>query len=310
MSKISNLIRRYGLAGLLIMFLACPVSASQLLWQSSSQILAPGQIWQLDLNLSVAEQSINAVAATVTYPSYFLDLVDISDGNSIIALWLDKIEEQGSFSFSGVIPGGFSGILNPQYQAPQPGKIVSLIFKVKEQEGQGRIDLEKVEVLLHDGLGTSDQVVLNSYDFTINQEAAKKLEMPSQDLWPEDMRGPEDFNLNLARDPNLFDGQWVLIFATQDKISGLDHYEVKEGKNEFITATSPYLLQDQTLSQDIEIKAVDRAGNETIAKMPAQMPGLGYEKYLIWVIMLLVLVIIVGSIKFIIDRKKYAGRWK
>jgi len=36
--------------------------------------------------------------------------------------------KNGEISFSGVIPGGFSGVLSPYYKGYKPGKVFSLIF--------------------------------------------------------------------------------------------------------------------------------------------------------------------------------------
>ena len=40
----------------------------------------------------------------------------------------------------------------------------------------------------------------------------------------------------------------------------------------WVTATSPYLLQDQALSSDIYIRAVNNAGNAIVVKVPARHP--------------------------------------
>jgi len=64
---------------------------------------------------------------------------------------------------------------------------------------------------------------------------------------------PESFTPFVEQSPVLFDGKAVLVFVTQDKLSGIDHYEVAEAKPAFLgdgdlvweNAVSPYVLKDQ-----------------------------------------------------------------
>jgi len=65
------------------------------------------------------------------------------------------------------------------------------------------------------------------------------------------------------------------VFGTQDKGSGIDHYEVAESDNPFVNeanlvwrrAESPELLQDQSGRSTVYVKAVDRDGNVRIEKV-------------------------------------------
>jgi len=82
-----------------------------------------------------------------------------------------------------------------------------------------------------------------------------------------DTTPPEDFKPEIGRDPAIFEGKYFLSFATTDKTSGIDYYEVKEGKRDFKKAGSPYSLEDQSLQSTILVKAVDKAGNERISEI-------------------------------------------
>src|SRR5207247_2300689 len=118
---------------------------------------------------------------------------------------------------------------------------------------------------------------------------------------------PEPFEPQISRNPNIFNGKYFLSFAAQDKGSGIDHYEVCEdigyriqdlGKiiarflniksyslnSCFVTAESPYQLQDQTLKSVIFVKAIDKAGNERIVKVNTKNALAWYENYFIWLI--------------------------
>ena len=94
-----------------------------------------------------------------------------------------------------------------------------------------------------------------------------------------DATPPEEFKPEIGQDPSIFEGKYFLSFATTDKTSGIDYYEVKEapkeilrlptgqGKRDWKRAESPYLLEDQYLKSKISVKAVDKAGNERISEI-------------------------------------------
>ena len=93
---------------------------------------------------------------------------------------------------------------------------------------------------------------------------------------------PEPFVPVISENPDVYGGKHFLVFSATDKGSGIDHYEVLEvptGRHAALpssswqVATSPYLLQDQNLSSDIYVRAVDHAGNAIVVKVPAQYPA-------------------------------------
>jgi len=82
-----------------------------------------------------------------------------------------------------------------------------------------------------------------------------------------DTTTPEAFQLKIGKDPSVFEGKYFLSFAAQDKMSGVDYYEVKEGKRDFKRTISPYLLEEQSLSKKITVQAYDKAGNYQTAEI-------------------------------------------
>jgi hypothetical protein len=71
-----------------------------------------------------------------------------------------------------------------------------------------------------------------------------------------------------------------VTFSTTDKQTGIDYYEVREtdergnipGTREApqwtrVPANEPYVLLDQNLESLVEVRAVDKAGNERIASL-------------------------------------------
>ncbi|MEK7653019.1 MAG: hypothetical protein AAB358_00860 [Patescibacteria group bacterium] len=269
--------------------LALPLvgQAAELKLLSATNELGVGQKFQIDLMLNTEGRAINAIEGTLTFPS-LVELVGVYDGSSVVPLWLEKSVKADSVDFSGVIPGGFNGILVPyQEDRPEPGKILSFIF-ITRVAGEGSINLKNVQALLNDGQGTPAKTAIFNFQFSIAEET------PGFDFSApgfKDTEPPEEFTPEVSRDPNIFDGQWFLVFATQDKDSGIDHYEVQEGKKGFVVGQSPYLLTNQELTDKITVKAVDKAGNERIAVLPPQNPFSWYKNYWFWGIIVLVLLV-------------------
>lgn len=121
---------------------------------------------------------------------------------------------------------------------------------------------------------------------------------------------PEPFEPEIAKDPSMFEGKYFLSFATTDKTSGIDHYEIIEAdrrgyqrrttrKAEWKIGESPYLLEDQSLRSIIKVKAVDKAGNEKIAEIIPPYK-ITWKDVLPWIVLAL---IIVGVIWWIIKSR-------
>ena len=119
-----------------------------------------------------------------------------------------------------------------------------------------------------------------------------------------DTTKPEEFKPEIGRDPAIFEGKYFLSFATVDKMSGIDHYEIIETRDKkqdiWKKVESPYLLEDQSLQSKILVKAVDKAGNERISKMTLPSKPFPY-----WTIPVIVIcLVVIGWIIFKIIREK------
>ena len=157
--------------------------------------------------------------------------------------------------------------------------------------------------------------------------------MPGKD-WSEkityrfmiDMTPPEEFQPEIGKDPSIFEGKYFLSFATTDKTSGVDHYEILEEpqrnllkriftqsrhKTEHETTQnwkvgeSPYLLGDQSLKTKILVKAVDKAGNEKISEIIPFKKPIPYKEILI---ILASIIIIIWIIYRLTRKRKLYGK--
>ncbi len=273
--------------------------AASLYFSPQEAVIGTTGEFRVAVNIS-AENSINAIAAAVSF-SPEIEPYDVSDGSSIINLWLDKPhwdENTRLLTFSGIIPGGFSG-----KDAPL------LILKLKvadDSKGKALLSFnqEQTKIYLHTPDGIEDELELTELYLPI---AHGKENIPVK---LPDANPPEPFIPVIARYPSVLGNKWFLVFSTQDKASGLFGYEIAEKRGKLVenynkllwkAAKSPFLLDDQELKSYVYVKAIDKIGNEQIVFLLPQEPLAWHEKYLIFIV--IIGIIIVGVIMYIIWKK-------
>lgn len=266
-----------------LLFLAGRAHAAQILFEGRTQNITVGEQYVLNVFLNTEGARINAIKGTLLFPEEFLRFRDVQDGNSIVNFWTEKPElrQSDGINFSGIIPGGYEG---------KRGFIFSVFFTAKKP-GIGAMQLSEVKVLLNDGKGTPAAVILSPFELSVTEQTAFPIVLPTV---PEEIpRGvpetieidatpPESFQAQVEQSPSIFEGQFFLVFATQDKGSGMDYYEVCEGTRSNCERTeNPYLIKNQKLDEKIFVRAVDKAGNERTVIVPAQNPKPWYKNYLL-----------------------------
>lgn len=273
-----------------MLFLPCFSLAADVFFDANKNSFAQNEDFLIKVFLDTKGSTINALEGTIAFSSEYLELKEIRDGNSSINFWIEKPHSvvDGKVVFSGITAGGFSG---------QKIFLFGLVFRSKKV-GNSSIAFDSIKVLQNDGLGTKIPIEKSTpFAFSISKELNGSV---VEDLRIKDTNPPEDFNPFTASDPSIFDGKYFLVFSTVDKGSGIDHYEVSEGFwDKYVTVESPYLLEDQSLSKNIYIKAIDKAGNERLVKIKAQNPSLTLKLGLILGILLVVCIF-----SYIFYRKK------
>ena len=223
-------------------------------------------------------ESINAIEGSVVFPKDLLEVIEIRDGNSVINFWITapEVNDQGTITFSGITPGGFSGVSS---------RLFSIVFLAK-QEGLAKIALQDFNALANDGQGTQIPITVRDVNITIKPGDSSVHKEDIKDTEP-----PEYFYAYIGQDESLFEGQYFLTFSTQDKNSGISHYEVREGVWRFFAlAESPYLLKYQSLDRDIFIKAIDNKGNEQLSILKATNGSMWYDNSVIRNLILLLVI--------------------
>lgn len=251
------------LTAVLVFIFPVTLHASEIRLESNRADMSLGDEFSVTVVLN-SQESINAVEGEILFDSKLLEVQEIRDGNSSINFWIEKPKEiaPGKVSFSGMTPGGLKGITNPLF---------NIVF-VSKGVGQTQLTPHSIIALQNDGKGTSVEMDI--------EDVAVLIREGDNNTYVEyihDTTSPEDFNPIIARDPALFDNQYFVTFATQDKDSGIARYEIREFKFKLFSAfsfwkeaESPYVLKNQNLDRFIEIKAVDNNKNVRVAEILPQ----------------------------------------
>lgn len=252
---------------------AASAQGAELYFGSHSREVGAGKTFEVGVFVNSEGELINAIEGEVIFAPD-LELVETRDGNSILNLWIKrpKLTEAGRVSFAGVIPGGYFG---------DRGYLFSLILRAA-WEGRITITTSDERILLNDGQGSPTNVKRAPLSIDVSEGATTEEFSPPLDSDP-----PEPFTPIISRNQNIFDNKYFLVFATQDKSSGIKEYQVQErrffrepAKRGWTTAESPYLLKDQKLRSHIFVKAIDKAGNERLETLAPQTPW--YKDYTVW----------------------------
>lgn len=300
MTKIQKI--KIVLVACILSLVAIPAFAAEVSFDTKTQEIKAGQLFEVGVFINTDNEEINAIEGKIIFPQDFLEIKKINDGNSIINFWIDPVrncvsngvEKPDEICFSGITPGGYND---------SQGLIFSITFLAKK-EGNGAIEFRGVKALRNDGQGTEAQLTISNFQFLISNPPAGGAVPQITAPKTEDRNPPEEFTPQIAADPAIFEGKWFLVFAAQDKGSGIDHYEVCEGKRKCVTAESPYLylLKNQDLDEEIVVRATDKSANERVVTIPPQKPRAWYKNY--GILAILIIATIVYLIWKILWRKR------
>ena len=259
-----------------------------------------GDTFSVQVMIDTEEECINTVQGEIDFSKDILETVNFTTGNSILTIWLEKPkinQNLGKISFVGGIPGGYCGPL-----PGEPGELdllLKIFFKTKK-EGMANLRLsEESQVLLNDGFGTPAKLTLKAASYEVEPRKDRAKDEWQEELEKDDIP-PESFEIEINQTPEIFEGKYFIIFSTTDKQTGIDYYEVKEGKKDWKRVESPYLLEDQSLQSIIKVKAIDKAGNERMAEyLPPKKP------FPYWLIVATIVgLFIIGWVIYKITRKR------
>ncbi len=130
-------------------FFTTSVDAASLFLSPATGAFSLGKSFSVSVYVSSADQSINAVSGTLSFPSNLLQVVSLSKSGSVMSLW---VQEPGFSNGAGTV--NFEGVvLNPGYIGSS-GKIITINFKTKAI-GTALVNFSSSSVLANDGQGTN-----------------------------------------------------------------------------------------------------------------------------------------------------------
>ncbi|MDO8560831.1 MAG: cohesin domain-containing protein [bacterium] len=272
--------------------------AAEIFYDADTRKVKANTEFEIGVFLNAESENVNAIEGILRFPADILEFKELNDGNSLINFWVERptLRAANEIFFSGITPGGFIG---------KRGLIFKITFLAKE-EGIGRIAMQSIKVLRNDGSGSEVDISASPLEVAVTAQA-----LPLSLKKIKDEEPPESFKPEIARDPAIFDGKWFLVFATQDKKSGIDRYEIKEVRHRILgsfsrwtSAESPHVLRDQKLKSYVFVKAIDKAGNIRTEKIPPQNPLRWYENYENWSIIIIGVVIAIFMTKKLWRKKR------
>lgn len=254
-----------------------------------------GDTFLLTVTLKTDTDAVNAVEGTIELPVH-IKLSSVRLSGSVVPLWVTAPEEKspGKISFAGVLPGGFQGT----------GVLFSLAVTAQEAGTFNVALAPDVKAYSNDGNGTEVKLTARALSFAVEKSAGA----PSSASIPKDALPPEPFVPQFASGEAFGIPGTVLVFATQDKDSGVMRYEVAHSYNSFADeknlswsqTESPYALTKDDAGRYVFVRATDYEGNFRVAKVsPPHFSPLAFVAT--WWIPLLVFIVlaVILSMRFL-----------
>jgi hypothetical protein len=232
-------------------------TSARMVLQGAPTAVSQQQQFYVDVAVDAQGTSFNGIQGRVTFSSDTLSFVRAETGTSLVTYFIDPPTANGNtVSFSGIIIGGFDGLINPFDQSHKlPGEIVRLVF-VGKAVGNATISTSKVTVTANDGQGTLENVADNNVSLDVSTAVSPSVYATADTV-------PPTISAVVVHESDLYNGKYALLFTANDKQTGIAYVELREGSGAWNTIQSPYLLQDQSRHSILSLRAHDVAGNVT-----------------------------------------------
>jgi hypothetical protein len=241
-----------------------------------------GEKIHTDILIDTEGVNINSLDMSLSFPSELFTFEGYATTEAIVPIWLiaPKEETSGVIHFSGIIPGGFDRVYDPEHPENRTAKLVQLFFKSKAL-GQGSFVINGSQVLRNDGLGTTVT--------TTAVPAFIKVIEGVKNNDPKDSSSPQPFTVSIVAKSLFGKTPRLALFAATDSEGGIEHYEAQVRHGAWHIVTSPYPLPYRLFSYTLTIRAFDFSGN--YQDQSIVIPGEDPQKIVI-ISILLVLIIV------------------
>lgn len=244
----------------LVLFLPSSLWAAEFGLRNSAPEARLGDALSVEVLLNSPDEPINALEGSINF-SPTLKLKEIRFAGSVVPLWVVKPaeEEVGHVVFAGLLPGGYQGLID----------VFVLVFE-PAQTGETMVGFgPDAKVYKNDGDGGLAELTKTNLSLKIlASSGVSPVAPPEEDILPPEMFTP----IITSGAPFGYDGR-VLVFQTQDKGSGVAHYDVgysnlpnrNSQSLSWQTTESPFFLPVKDPKFFLYVRATDVSGNERLA---------------------------------------------
>lgn len=235
--------------------LTSPVLAGEIYVDGLKTSVGQNSVFTVSIMLDPRDLVINALEGKVIFPPE-LEIISIDDSGTLVSSWVQRPESKGSaIHFSGIILGGFRGLVQASSERLTPGILFKIQFRAPKV-GDFTIAPSIESAYEKDGELIHPALLVRSAKVSVDKSAPIVEVEQVVDIHP-----PESFSVGVSRDSSIFNGRYFIVFNTTDAGTGVDFYSVEEGDLPPVTATSPYMLKDQSRRSLVTVRAYDREGN-------------------------------------------------
>lgn len=174
--QVNLIIMRYSLTFLFI-FVLCTnhVQSATMRILPSQEEVYKNERFEVSVVLDNEDKTINALSGKLIFSPNLLQPLSVEMKDAILNVWLvsPKIGSS-SIEWSGITPGGFSGVRSPFYDGVDLGKVFSASFIAREI-GTTTLSLSHLKAYLNDGKGTEEQVKAPSLELVVVERNIQKV---------------------------------------------------------------------------------------------------------------------------------------
>ncbi len=228
---------------------------------SSPKEAKTGEVFEVLISANSDGEAVNSFEASIAYDVDLLNFKGYKNTDTLLKIFiLSPKEVNGVVRFSGIIPGGVSGLYDANSSALLDLPLVSLVFEAKKN-GVGTFSLSDTKMLKNDGMGTALVHAIKNSELFIEGNDAKVENEKNKPESSTDKKPPEPFEVSYIISSFFSKTPSLIMFNTNDEDTGIKSYMVKESWKPWTEASSPYKVNKGIFAKAVTVRAYDYAGN-------------------------------------------------
>lgn len=248
---------------------------------SSPENINVGDTFEVLVNADTGGEIINSVNLSLDFREDLISFAGYKDENTVVKFWVSSPNENGGKVYlSGIVPGGVSGLYDPNKKGVSPIPLVRLLFTAKEK-GRAELAFVQTEIFKNDGQGTKLIHEQKNTVLTIKDNIVSGNDLNN------DKNPPRPFDITFLESSLFSRTPSMIVFEARDTDSGIKTYKIKMGVGNWKDTKSPQPISKSIFSRDVTVRAFDFFGNFQDASI--NIPGIIPPKFLLIFLILLIL---------------------